>query len=130
VSALPDAAGAAAHRFHADSYDQLVDSPIYAGNAAVHPFSLGGTPCLVVNEGEQDGIWDGARSAQDFARIAGEEAAFWRVTPFPRYVLFNLVTEAGGGLEHKNGTVLMTSRWRSRSRDGYVDWLGLASHEL
>jgi predicted metalloprotease with PDZ domain len=136
VSALPEVTGAEvaggpAHRFRAESFDQLVDSPIYAGNAVLHPFSVGGTPYVVVDEGEQEGgLWDGPRSAKDFARIAEEEAALWRLTPFPRYVLFNLVTESGGGLEHKDSSVLMTSRWRSRTRDGYVDWLGLASHEL
>ncbi len=41
-----------------------------------------------------------------------------------------MITEASGGLEHKNSTVLMTSRWRTRSRRGYVDWLSLVSHEL
>ena len=32
--------------------------------------------------------------------------------PYPRYVFFNLLTESGGGLEHKNACTLMSSRWR------------------
>jgi predicted metalloprotease with PDZ domain len=50
--------------------------------------------------------------------------------PFDRYVIFNLVTEAGGGLEHKGSTVLMTSRWKARTEEGWRGWLGLVSHEL
>ena len=41
-----------------------------------------------------------------------------------------MITEAGGGLEHKNSTVLMTSRWHSRVRKDYLSWLGLVSHEF
>ena len=42
----------------------------------------------------------------------------------------NLITEAWGGLEHLASTVLMTTRWKSRTRKGYLEWLGLASHEF
>jgi predicted metalloprotease with PDZ domain len=35
----------------------------------------------------------------------------------------------GGGLEHRNSTVLMASRWDQGKRSSYVDWLSLASHE-
>ena len=34
----------------------------------------------------------------------------------PSYVFFNLITEANGGLEHRNSTVLMTSRWSTSTR--------------
>ena len=50
--------------------------------------------------------------------------------PYDKYVFINMITEATGGLEHKNSTVLMTSRWRTRTRRGYVDWLSLVSHEF
>jgi predicted metalloprotease with PDZ domain len=62
-------------------------------------------------------------------RIVREAAAFWGGLPYERYVFFNLITEAGGGLEHKSSCVLMTSRWRPHTREGYVGWLGLVAHE-
>ena len=37
---------------------------------------------------------------------------------------------AGGGLEHKNSTVLMADRWATRTRQSYLAWLELASHEI
>ncbi len=125
VSSLPGTDNS----FRAPDFDTLVDSPIYAGNAPVYRFEVDGHPHLLVNEGE-GAIWDGPRSAADTERIAREQTAFWGTVPYDRYVFFNLITESGGGLEHKNACVLMTSRWKSRTRDGYRDWLELVSHEL
>jgi len=131
VCPLPPPPGAAEGegRFRAESFDALVDAPIYAGNPALYHFEVAGRPHLLVNEGE-GGVWDGPRSATDVERIVREQAAFWRLVPYPRYVFFNLLVESGGGLEHRDSTVLMESRWATRRRKDYVDWLGLVSHEL
>ncbi|HEX3528758.1 MAG TPA: PDZ domain-containing protein [Thermoanaerobaculia bacterium] len=115
--------------FRAADFDTLVDSPLYAGNAAIHRFAVDGKPHLLVDEGE-DALWDGARAAAEVERIVRAEAAFWGGLPYDRYVFFNLITEASGGLEHKNSCVLMTSRWRRHTRDGSIGWLALAAHEL
>jgi predicted metalloprotease with PDZ domain len=123
------AGGGDTFRFRAEDFDALVDAPIYAGNPAVYQFEAGGRPHLLVNEGE-GGVWDGPRSAADVERIVREQAAFWGVIPYPRYVFFNLLVEAGGGLEHRDSTVIMESRWSSRVRKEYVSWLELMSHEL
>lgn len=133
ISALPDAPGASPeeHRFVAADFDTLVDSPLYAGNAVVHRFEVDGAPHLLVNEGEQHGdVWDGPRSAADAERIVRAQVELWGVRPYDRYVFFNLITEARGGLEHKGSTVLMTSRWNARTKEGYRRWLALVSHEF
>jgi len=127
VSALPPGPDGAS--FRAADFDTLVDSPLYAGNAAIHRFEVDGKPHLLVDEGE-DALWDGTRAAAEVERIVREEAAFWGGLPYDRYVFFNLITEASGGLEHKNSCVLMTSRWRRHTRDGAIGWLGLVAHEL
>ena len=129
ASPLPNLGEEGRPRFRADDFDTLVDSPIYAGNARTYPFEVAGKPILLVNEGE-DSVWDGPRSAADAEKIVREQAAFWGVEPYPRYVIFNLLTESGGGLEHKNACTLMSSRWRSRTHEGYLDWLNLVSHEF
>ena len=36
----------------------------------------------------------------------------------------------GGGLEHKDSTLLMAGRWATRTRQSYLSWLELASHEF
>jgi predicted metalloprotease with PDZ domain len=125
----PTADAHAYHAYHADTYDTLVDSPLYAGNARTYPFEVGGKPHLLVNEGEGD-VWDGPRSAADAEKIVRQQVDFWGAAPYPRYVVFNFLTDSGGGLEHKDACTLMSSRWRCRTREGYLDWLGLVSHEL
>ncbi len=131
ISPLPALPGAE-HAYRAESFDTLVDSPIYAGNPEIHRFEAGGRAHLLVDEGTggDDAIWDGERAAADLARLAEEEIALWGTAPYSRYVFFNLLTEESGGLEHESSTVLMTSRWKARTREGRLDWLSLAAHEL
>ncbi|HEV2844351.1 MAG TPA: hypothetical protein VG477_05855, partial [Thermoanaerobaculia bacterium] len=129
VSPLPPVPGGGENAWRAEDFDTLVDSPLYAGNATVRRFEVAGRQHLLVNEGE-DGVWDGPRSAADAAKIVAEQVELWGVAPYPRYVFFNLLTEGGGGLEHKNASTLLSSRWRTRTREGYLDWRGLVSHEL
>ncbi len=123
------ALGSGPHQYRALDYDTLVDSPIVAGSPDVHEFSVGGKPHYLVNVGE-GGVWDGRASADDARRIVEAHKAFWGDLPYDKYVFINMITEASGGLEHKNSTVLMTSRWKARTRRGYVDWLSLVSHEF
>ena len=128
VTALP-ALGSAANGYRASTYDALVDSPILAGSPAVYAFEIDGTSYLLANEGEA-GVFDGSRAARDAEAIARGHHRFWRTVPYDRYVCLNLITESGGGLEHADSAVLMTSRWATRTRKAYLGWLELVSHEL
>jgi predicted metalloprotease with PDZ domain len=128
TTALPPIAGSP-NCFRAASYDLLVDSPIVAGNPAVYDFEVGGKVHRLVNEGEA-GVFDGARAARDLATIVREHHQFWGTVPYDQWVCINLMTETGGGLEHADSAVLMTSRWATRTRKAYLGWLELASHEL
>ena len=121
--------GGAPHTWRAPDFDALVDSPIVAGNPTVHRFTVAGVPHELVNVGES-GVWDGPRSADDVERITRELHRLWGLMPYERYAFLNMITEAGGGLEHGNSTLLMTSRWTTSSRPRYLGWLGLVSHEL
>ena len=127
-TALPSASGRS-HHYVASSYDQLVDSPILLGNPSVYEFALDGKPHYLVNEGEA-GVFDGARAVRDVERIVAEHRRMWGFLPYDRYFFLNVITEAGGGLEHAESTVLMTSRWTTRTRKAYLAWLGLVSHEF
>jgi len=118
------------HRYTAPDYDTLVDSPIYAGSPEVYPFEVDGIPHCLVNEGEE-GVWDGQRSALDVERIVRRHRELWGSLPYRnKYVFLNMITEAGGGLEHRNSVCMMTSRWAMRSRRTYLNWLSLVSHEF
>jgi predicted metalloprotease with PDZ domain len=128
ITAMPGVGGAP-NRFCVSSYDVLVDSPILAGNPAIYNFTVDGKPHRLVNEGEA-GVFDGRRAARDLEAIAREHHRFWGSVPYDSYTCLNLITESGGGLEHGDSAVLMTSRWATRTRKPYLGWLELASHEL
>ncbi|MDA1183624.1 MAG: PDZ domain-containing protein [Acidobacteria bacterium] len=119
------------HRYRAPDFDTLVDSPIVIGNPAVYQFTVDGKPHFLVNVGE-DGVFDGARAARDLATVVREHRRMWGTLPYDKYVFLNMLTlvgNGGGGLEHKNSTMLMSSRWATGTRRSYQSWLGLASHE-
>jgi predicted metalloprotease with PDZ domain len=116
------------HTYRAADFDTLVDSPIVAGNPAVYEFTVEGVQHALVNVGES-GIWDGPGSAADVEKITEALLRMWGEAPYGRYVFLNMITESGGGLEHRNSTLLMTSRWATSARSSYLRWLGLVSHE-
>lgn len=113
----------------AEDFDELLDSPILAGNLAQYDFEIGGVPHSLVNLGE-GGVWDGPKSAADVETIARAEIDFWGVTPYKNYSFLNAITESGGGLEHKNSTLVMANRWATSTRENYLKWLYLISHEF
>ncbi|MBY0373270.1 MAG: PDZ domain-containing protein [Bryobacteraceae bacterium] len=129
------------NHFRAADYDELVDCPILAGSPAVHQFTVAGKKHYLVNEGEA-GIWNGPESAAAVEKIVREYERMMGGLPYEKYVFINLIAEAGGGLEHKNSTVLIASRWAWRntaepaadggsgpSRPNRIRWLDLVSHE-
>ena len=133
TTALPELGGGA-HRYRAPDYDTLVDSPILVGNPAIHEFTVSGKRHALVNIGEE-GVFDGVRAARDLETIVRAHEQFWGSLPYDRYLFMNVLTSVpgqipGGGLEHRNSTLLMASRWTTRTRSAYLGWLELASHEL
>jgi predicted metalloprotease with PDZ domain len=122
------APGPGENSYVAPDYDTLVDSPIVAGSPSVYEFSVRGTPHYLVNFRER-GVWNGARAARDLAKMADTIAQFWGDAPFDRYYFLNIIGSATNGLEHKNSTLMNIPLEATQSREGYLDWLSLASHE-
>ena len=129
VTGLPSHPDGQPNHYRASNFDTVVDSPIVAGNPAVYEFEVAGVTHYLVNLGEGN-IWDGPKSAADTKKIVEATYDFWKVIPYDKYVFFNMIVESGGGLEHLNSTLLMTSRWRSRTEKDYRRWLGLVCHEF
>lgn len=127
ITGLPEANQP--HEYIAPDYDTLVDSPILAGNPALHTFDIDGIPHFLVNQGEEP-VWDSKRAVADLETIVRHYKTVWGTLPYHKYVFLNLITEAGGGLEHRNSMVIMTSRWSTSTRKAYLGWLSLASHEF
>jgi predicted metalloprotease with PDZ domain len=130
LPAAPEGPGAEGEAvFLAADFDTLVDSPLYAGSGELRELTVDDVRYVLVDQGG-DGFWDGDRAARDTAAVAAALHRFWGEVPYRRYVLFNLVTEGRGGLEHRDSTVLRTSRFKAGTRKGWLDWLGLVCHEL
>src|SRR5262245_28206458 len=121
--------GARPHTYCAPDFDTLVDSPILVGNPDLHEFAVDGVPHALANVGDTT-FFDTPRAVLDLEAIVRAHKEFWGSLPYSRYVFMNLITEVGGGLEHARSSVLMTSRWATRTRKAYLRWLELASHEL
>ena len=101
VTPLQDVPGGPSRHVTAPDFDTLVDSPIVVGNPAVYEFTVDGKPHYLVNIGE-GGIWDGQRGRKDVRRSSRRCARFWGSLPYEKYVFLNMITQANGGLEHKN----------------------------
>jgi predicted metalloprotease with PDZ domain len=125
-SGLPS--GKAPHSYVAPDFDTLVDSPIVIGNPDVHEFTVSGKKHYLVNTPATE-TFDSARAVKDLQRIVEEQLGLWGSLPYDQYLFLNMITEAGGGIEHKNSTLLMTNRWTTRTRKAYLSWLELCSHE-
>lgn len=113
----------------AANYDELVDSPIVLGDIDIQSATVGGVTHHLATLGA-DSMWDTPRAMKDVAKIVELEQKFWGDVPYPEYWFLNLATESGGGLEHDNSCVLMTSRWSQKQKSKYIDWLSLVSHEF
>jgi predicted metalloprotease with PDZ domain len=131
-----DAAGRGT--YEAASYDELVDHPFEMGRFWRGRF----TACGVAHEFVVTGAlpdFDGERLLQDARRICEAQIRFWhgrKKPPFERYVfLLNVIEDGHGGLEHRASTALIASRrdlpqaGKPDTPDGYVNLLGLISHE-
>jgi predicted metalloprotease with PDZ domain len=112
----------------AADYDTLVDSPIVAGSPSVYEFAVRGKTHYLVNFRER-GVWNGPQAAGDLAKVANAIAAFWGDAPFDRYYFLNVIGSTVNGLEHKNSTLMNIPLESTQTRDGYLEWLSLASHE-
>ncbi len=129
MTGMEEAPGGQPHHYTAPDYDTLVDSPILAGTPDVYQFDVDGIPHFLANEGE-DGVWDALRSVRDLKRIVEHFRGMWGGLPYRKYVFLNMITGAGGGLEHRNSVCMMSNRWATGTRRTYLDWLGLAAHEF
>ena len=124
--------------YRADSYDELADSPVEMADFWVSDFVAKGVVHRVVVTGAAPSF-DGSRLLSDMQKICEAEIHFWHGTrkpPHDRYVFFiNAVADGYGGLEHCHSTALMCKRDdlprvdQVASNDGYINLLGLISHE-
>lgn len=125
ATGLPEQGGA----YHAADYDTLVDSPFELGRLRVRRWESGGARFEFAFQGEHNG--DEARMAADARKIVEEAGRIFGGFPFDRYVfLLTFSPRAGGGLEHRNSTALLSDPFAYDKAEGYHRLAGLVSHEF
>jgi predicted metalloprotease with PDZ domain len=117
-------------RYLAPDYDLLVDSPGEVGTHRVLKFEALGKPHEIAlyghgNEDEEALVRDMKKTVEGVASMFGSEL------PYDRYIFFvHIGHKLGGGLEHRNSTVLGVDRWAFSPRSSYEQFLRLAVHEF
>lgn len=115
-------------QFTAADYVELLDCPFLLGDLESHSFTAGLLPHQLIQAGDPR-YWDTAKSLKDSKKLIETVQKFWGDVPYQRYLIMNLITDTRGGLEHRNSTVVMTSRFATEKRKDYLGWLSLISHE-
>jgi predicted metalloprotease with PDZ domain len=117
------------HTYYATNYDEIVDSPIVAGNLMIYPFEVAGVPHYIVNVG-QSSDFDSKTAIKELTQLVEQHQTLWGEVPYDRYYFITVIGGGGGGLEHDNSCLMMVSRLDVRDRASYRGWLNLASHEF
>lgn len=109
------------------NYDELADCPIEIGNQEIFHFEAANVHHTVAMYGE--GNYDIPTLQKDMAKIVEAETIAMGENPNKEYVfIIHNITEASGGLEHKNSTTLDVNRWTYQGND-YYGFLSLVAHE-
>ncbi|SFM40354.1 M61 family metallopeptidase [Rugamonas rubra] len=126
----------------AANYDELIDHPVELGDFALATFKAHGIAHDIVISGRVPNL-DMARLCADLKAICETQIAFFeprgKRAPMQRYVFLTLAVGDGyGGLEHRASTALICARAdlpssaapkKAEVSDGYLQFLGLCSHE-
>lgn len=128
LALAPDAEG----YFTAPNYDVLVDSPTEIGTHQLLEFSVRGKVHRVSiwpSIPEDSGISD-KQMTGDLAKIVEESAKIFNGLPYEHYLfLLHVQPGIGGGTEHLNSNVSMTTPAAFKTKRGYEGLLGLEAHE-
>jgi len=117
------------HIFFAENYDHLVDSPIEVGNQQVYSFKVNGKQHEVSIYGS--GNLDARNLIADIKEIVKAAGTVFGEYPYKRYVfIIHLLAGRGGGLEHRNSSMIRLQRWNFKSRADYLRQLSLVAHEF
>ena len=110
------------------NFDDLVDAPVQLGNFYFFTFDVDGIPHEVAMVGRNNADLEKLRD--DMQLMCRTMAKVVNDHPCKRYTfIVQNVENGGGGLEHKNSTVLMMSRWANTDAARYKGFLGLVANE-
>jgi predicted metalloprotease with PDZ domain len=118
-----------APRFAAADYEELVDSPILAGDLEILDFTSKGTPHQIAYNRGAVAV-DKARVVSDLKTMVDETRGFWGEKPWRNYAfLIAFRDKTGGGLEHAHSTFVNVNPERFATEPGYNAFVALLAHE-
>ncbi|EDM79925.1 peptidase, M61 (glycyl aminopeptidase) family protein [Plesiocystis pacifica SIR-1] len=124
-------------KFWAEHYDALVDSPVHAGAFETLEFELHGRPVAMVMAGAMadEGVYEAAAIRGEVQRITETSAAIFgppeTALPFADYTfIYHLRPDTGGGLEHRNSTVIGVDPWDFADARGRQRFWSVTAHEF
>jgi predicted metalloprotease with PDZ domain len=128
TTALPPVAHKT-NTFLAMDFDTLVDSPFEIGLHQLYHFEVLSLPHELAIWGK--GNFQVQELIADIGKIIEQEAQMFGGLPYERYVfILHLLTQAYGGLEHKNSCSLIYQRFGFRDRAKYERFIQLVAHEF
>ena len=117
------------HRFKADNYDQLVDSPIESGIHAFDSIKIEEQTYEIVVWGE--GNFDMERVKKDIEKLHYQAKSLWKTFPFKRYVyMYHLGDKLRGATEHVNSTIIHADRFGFYPDEKYRKIIATTAHEF
>lgn len=117
------------HKFKADNYDVLIDSPIETGVHSFHEFEAGDRDYEILFWGR--GNYDEQQTIKDLAKLDAEVEKIWGSFPYQRYLyMIHATTGPRGATEHINSTIIQRQRDRFAAREDYISFITTAAHEL
>lgn len=115
--------------FVAENYDHLIDCPIEIGNQQIYSFDVDGKKHEISIYGS--GNLNAKTFLADVKRIVEAARIVFGEYPYSRYLfLIYLLSEKGGGLEHRNSSMIRLQRWNFKQRADYHKQLSLVAHEF
>ncbi|MBD1389722.1 M61 family metallopeptidase [Neiella sp. HB171785] len=123
------AQGATANVLIADNYQQLVDSPVEAGEHEYRSFNYQGAKFELVVWGHTPADLDKLNA--DIKKLVVASYQLWGHFPFSKYVFMVHATDnIRGGTEHLNSTIMQWDRFKFNDDENYLDFMGLVAHEF
>jgi predicted metalloprotease with PDZ domain len=121
--------------YQAENYDELIDHPVELGDFSLASFTAHGVQHDVVIAGQHNASLE--RLCRDLRVICNYHIDFFgKPAPMERYLfLINAVGQGYGGLEHRDSTALICSRYdlpeanEEKITPAYRTFLALCSHE-
>ncbi|WP_287129166.1 M61 family metallopeptidase [Candidatus Cyanaurora vandensis] len=112
----------------AQTYDELVDSPVEMGHHAHYDFTVLNKPHHLVIWGR--GNCEPEVMIPDMTKIIETTAEMFGGLPYPEYWFLLHLGDSYGGLEHHNSTSLLFPRLNFKPREKYEKFLQLVAHEF